>query len=166
LYKLTCNKLTNTLIINYANTGIIPEYFAIDLGRLAPAASEVAGGHTIPFYNWQTMPFYPRWYVRTTRVYVLLCCCCCCSSCCSCGHNNQITAFSSNFTMLSAYCTIACSLALQRCSLACSLVRQPFPVAMSGSLIRQSYVAALSGSLARQPCPATLQRSYKLFLRP
>jgi hypothetical protein len=25
------------------------------LGRLAPA-SEVAGGHTLPFYNWQTMP--------------------------------------------------------------------------------------------------------------
>jgi hypothetical protein len=30
--------------------------FALDLGRLAPA-SEVAGGYTIPFKNWQTMPF-------------------------------------------------------------------------------------------------------------
>jgi hypothetical protein len=28
----------------------------MDLGRLAPV-SEVAGGHTIPFKNWQTMPF-------------------------------------------------------------------------------------------------------------
>jgi hypothetical protein len=28
----------------------------MDLGRLAPV-TEVAGGQTIPFFNWQTMPF-------------------------------------------------------------------------------------------------------------
>jgi hypothetical protein len=76
--------------------------------------------------SWQTNFFYPRWYVCTTRVYVLLCCCCCC--CCSCwnGHINQNTALLSNFTMLSAYfCTIVYSLACQPCarllgSLACA----------------------------------------------
>jgi hypothetical protein len=40
---------------------------------------------------------YPRWYVCTTRVYVLLCCCCCCC-CCWHGHINQNTALLSNFT--------------------------------------------------------------------
>jgi hypothetical protein len=72
--------------------------------------------------------FYPRWYVCTTRVYVLLCCCSC-----SCwhGHINQNTALLSNFTMVSAYfCTIAYSLARQPCA------RLP---------------AALR-ALARQPC--------------
>jgi hypothetical protein len=66
--------------------------------------------------------FYPRWYVCTTRVYVLLCCSCCS---CSCGHITQNTALLSNFTMLSAYCTIACTLAMQPCLAA--LPRQPCP---------------------------------------
>jgi hypothetical protein len=64
--------------------------------------------------------FYPRWYVCTTRVYVLLCCCSSWH-----GHINQNTALLSNFTMLSAYfCTIAYSLARQPCArLPGSLVR-------------------------------------------
>jgi hypothetical protein len=33
--------------------------FALDLGCLPPA-SEVVEGHTIPFYNWQTMSFF-KW---------------------------------------------------------------------------------------------------------
>jgi hypothetical protein len=49
----------------------------------------------------------------------------------------------SNFTMLSAYYTIACTLAMQPC-----------PVALPGSLARQPCSAALLGSLARQPCLA------------
>jgi zinc transporter ZupT len=72
----------------------------------------------------------------------------CC--CCSCGHINHIAAFSTNFTMLSAYCTIACS-----------PIRQPCPSALPGSLVRQPCPAALSGSLVWQPCPAALQKSYK-----
>jgi hypothetical protein len=102
--------------------------------------------------------FYPRWYVCTTRVYVLLCCSCCS---CSCGHITQNTAFLSNFTMLSAYYTIACTLAMQPCpaALPVSLARQPCPVALPGSLAWQPCPAALPGSLARQPCPAALTGS-------
>jgi hypothetical protein len=55
----------------------------------------------------------------------------------------QNTALLSNFTMLSAYCTIACTFA-----------RQPCPAALPGSLARQPCPAALPSSLARQPCPA------------
>jgi hypothetical protein len=54
----------------------------------------------------------------------------------------QNTALLSNFTMLLAYCTIACSLAMQPCP------------------------AALPGSLARQPCPPALQKSLQAVLRP
>jgi hypothetical protein len=54
------------------------------------------------------------------------------------------TAFSTNFTMLSAYC---------------SLARQPCPAALPGSLARQPCPAALPGSLARQPCQTALPRS-------
>jgi hypothetical protein len=61
------------------------------------------------------------------------------------------TALLSNFTMLSAYCTIASG----------SLARQPCPAALPGSLARQPCPAALPGSLARQPCPAALQKYYK-----
>jgi hypothetical protein len=53
----------------------------------------------------------------------------------------QNTALLSNFTMLSAYCTIACTFA-----------RQPCPAALPGSLARQPCPAALPGRLARQPC--------------
>jgi hypothetical protein len=59
-------------------------------------------------------------------------------SSCSCGHINQNSALFSNFTMLSAYCTIAL---------------QPCP-------------AALPGSLARQLCPAALQKHCQLNNRP
>jgi hypothetical protein len=86
--------------------------------------------------------FYPRLYVRTTRVYVLLC------FCSSWGDISQNTALLSNFTMLSAYCTIACSLA-----------RPPCPAALPDCLARQPCLAALPGSLARQPCPAALPGS-------
>jgi hypothetical protein len=84
-------------------------------------------------------------------------------SCSSCGHVNQNAALFSNFTMLSAYCTIALpcrSLARQPCpaALPCSLALQPCPAALPGSLARQPCPAALPGSLARQPCPAALQR--------
>jgi hypothetical protein len=82
----------------------------------------------------------------------------------------QNTALLSNFTMLLAYCTIACSLAMQPCpgsfarqpcpaSLPSSLARQPCTVALHGSLARQPCPAALTGSLARQPCPAALTSS-------
>jgi hypothetical protein len=47
--------------------------------------------------------------------------------------------------MLSAYCTIAYTLALQ-----------PGKAALLGSLARQPCSAALLGSLARQPCSAAL----------
>jgi hypothetical protein len=60
----------------------------------------------------------------------------------------QNTALLSTFTMLSAYCTIACTLAMQPC-----------PAAFPGSLTRQPCPAALPGSLARQPCPAALPGS-------
>jgi hypothetical protein len=96
-------------------------------------------------------------------------CCCCCSSSSSSsswgGHINQNTALLSNFTMLSAYCTIACSSARQPCPAALpgSPARQPCPAALPGSLARQPCPAALPGSLARQPCPAALQKSYKLL---
>jgi hypothetical protein len=85
----------------------------------------------------------------------------------------QNTALLSNFTMLSTYCTIACTLAMQFCPAAFpgslarpavlprSLTRQPCP---AGSLAPQPYTAALPGrqsfpaalprSLAPQPCPA------------
>jgi hypothetical protein len=44
------------------------------------------------------VPYYPRWYVCTTQIYVLLfccscCCCCCCCCSCSCGHITQNTAY-------------------------------------------------------------------------
>jgi hypothetical protein len=71
------------------------------------------------------------------------------------------TALLSNFTMLLAYCTIACTLAMQPCPAAFpgSLARQPCPSALPGSLARQPCPAALPGSLAWQPCPAALPGS-------
>jgi hypothetical protein len=73
----------------------------------------------------------------------------------------QNTALLSNFTMLSAYCTIACTLAMHPCPAALpgSLARQSCPAALPGSLARQPCPAALLGSLARQPCPAVLPGS-------
>jgi hypothetical protein len=73
----------------------------------------------------------------------------------------QNTALLSNFTMLSAYCTIACTFARQPCSAALpgSLARQPCPAALPGSLARQPCPAALPSSLARQPGPAALPGS-------
>jgi hypothetical protein len=70
----------------------------------------------------------------------------------------QNTALLSNFTMLSAYCTIACTFAWQQwpAALPGSLARQPCPAALPGSLARQPCPAAMHGSLARQPCPAAL----------
>jgi hypothetical protein len=64
----------------------------------------------------------------------------------------QNTALLSTFTMLSAYCTIACTLAMQPCPAALpgSLARQPCPAAFHGSLARQPYPAALTGSLAKK----------------
>jgi hypothetical protein len=62
------------------------------------------------------------------------------SSCSSCGHINQNTALLSNFTMLSAYCTISCTFAPQPC-----------PATLPGP-------AAFPGSFARQPCSAALGR--------
>jgi hypothetical protein len=126
----------------------------------------------------QFLTFYPRWYVCTTRVYVLLCCSCCS---CSCGHITQNSPLLSNFTMLSAYYTIACTLAMQPCpsalpgslalqpclaALTGSLARQPCPVALPGSLVRQPCPKALPGSLARQPCPAALPCSLARALQP
>jgi hypothetical protein len=69
--------------------------------------------------------FYPRWYVRTTRV--LLCCCCC--SCC--GDFAGILHFwpISVFTMLSAIAPL-------HAAVPGSLARQPCPAALSGSLVR------------------------------
>jgi hypothetical protein len=72
---------------------------------------------------------------------------CCCSSCC--GEFAQNSAFSTNFTMLSAAQHIV---ALH----ACKLARKPCPAALPGSLARQPCPAALPGSLAWQPCPAVL----------
>jgi hypothetical protein len=73
----------------------------------------------------------------------------------------QNTVFLSNFTMLSAYCTITCTFARQPCPAAMpdSLARQPCPAAMPGSLARQSCPAALPGSLTRQSYPAALSGS-------
>jgi hypothetical protein len=51
----------------------------------------------------------------------------------------QNTAFLSNFTMLLAYCTIACTLAMQPC-----------PATLPGSLARQPCLAAFPGSLAEK----------------
>jgi hypothetical protein len=104
----------------------------------------------------QKIDFFTRVYVRTTRVYYLLCCCC---SSCSCGHINQNTALLSNFTMLSAFCTTACSLARQ------PFPRQPCPAALPGSLARQPCPAALPGSFARQACSAALHGSSTNFDR-
>jgi hypothetical protein len=77
---------------------------------------------------------------------------CCCSSC-SCGHINQNTELFSNFTMLSAYCTIA----MQPC-----LARQPYPAALPGNLVD---LVALHGSLARQCCTASLPGSLAEILQ-
>jgi hypothetical protein len=70
----------------------------------------------------------------------------------------QNTALLSNFTMLSAYCSIACTLAMhmQPCHAALpgNLARQPCPEALPGRLARQDCLAGLPGRLARQPCPA------------
>jgi hypothetical protein len=78
----------------------------------------------------------------------------------------QNTALLSNFTMLSAYCTIACTFARQPCPAALpgSLARQTCPAALHGSLC----LAALPGSLACQPCPPALQKSLQAVfnLRP
>jgi hypothetical protein len=70
----------------------------------------------------------------------------------------QNTALLSNFTMLSAYCTVTCSLARQPCQQALpgSLARQPCAAALPGNLARQYCQAAFFGSLARQPCSAAL----------
>jgi hypothetical protein len=57
----------------------------------------------------------------------------------------QDTAILSNFTMLLAYCTIACTFA-----------RQPCPAALPGSLAWQTWPADLPVRLARQPCPPAL----------
>jgi hypothetical protein len=65
------------------------------------------------------------------------------SSCSSCGHINQNTALLSNFTMLSAYCTISCTFAPQPC-----LATLPGPAAFPGSFARQPCSAALPGSFA------------------
>jgi hypothetical protein len=71
----------------------------------------------------------------------------------------------SNFTMLLAYCTIACTFAKgagqQPCPAALpgSLARQPCPAALPGSLARQPCPPALPASLARQPCPPALPGS-------
>jgi hypothetical protein len=91
---------------------------------------------------------YPRWYLCTARVYVLLSCCSC-----SCGHITQNTALLSNFTMLSAYYTNACTLAMQPCpsALPGSLAQQPCSAALPGSLAWRLCPAALPGSLVRQP---------------
>jgi hypothetical protein len=66
----------------------------------------------------------------------------------------QNTALLSNFTMFLAYCTIACTLAMQPCPAALpgSLARQPCPTALPGSLAWQPGPAAWPGSIARQPC--------------
>jgi hypothetical protein len=68
----------------------------------------------------------------------------------------QNTALLSNFTMRLAYCTIACTLAMQPCpsALPGSLARKPCPAALPGP-------AALPVSLARQPC----RKVCKLFYR-
>jgi hypothetical protein len=106
-------------------------------------------GATRPGGSQRTVPlllFYPRWYVCTTRVYVLLCCCCCCS--CSCGHITQNTALLSNFTMLSAYCTVACTLARQPCMAALPLAALP-PAALPPAALPPAAppcLAALPGS--------------------
>jgi hypothetical protein len=70
----------------------------------------------------------------------------------------QNTALLSNFTMLSSYCTIACTFARQPCPAALPgrLARQTCPADLPGRLARHTCQAALPGSLARQPCPATL----------
>jgi hypothetical protein len=92
----------------------------------------------------------------------LLCCCCsCCSSSSSSWNITQNTALLSNFTMLSAYCTMACTLALLYRPqagdiLPNSLTRKPCPAALPGSLSRQPCLAALPCSLARQSFPAAL----------
>jgi hypothetical protein len=76
----------------------------------------------------------------------------------------QNTVFLSNFTMLSAYCTITCTFARQPCPTALpgSLARQPYPAVLPGSLARQPCPAVLPGSLVRQPCPAALPGSIAL----
>jgi hypothetical protein len=66
-----------------------------------------------PAVIWFTDNFLPA-FVRLS--FALL------SSCSSCGHINQNAALFSNFTMLSAYCTI---------------LLQPCPPALPGSLTRQ-----------------------------
>jgi hypothetical protein len=73
----------------------------------------------------------------------------------------QNTALLSNFTMLSAYCTIAFTYARLPCPTALPdrLARPPCPAALPGSLARQPCPAALPGSLAWQPCPAALPSS-------
>jgi hypothetical protein len=117
--------------------------------------------------------------VRTYNAGLSFCCCCC-----SCRPINQNTALLFNFTMLSAYCTIAlhpCHAPLpgshsrqpfpaalrgshswQPCPAAIpgSLARQPFPAALPGNLVRLLCLAALPCSLARQPCPAALKKYY------
>jgi hypothetical protein len=84
----------------------------------------------------------------------------------------QNTALLSNFTMLSAYCTIASTFARQYCPAALpgSLARQPCPAALSCSLVRQPCPAALTaslpGSFAWQPCPGSLTRQPCSAVRP
>jgi hypothetical protein len=99
-----------------------------------------------------TKYFYPRWYICTTRVYVLLCCSCSCWH----GHINQNTALLTNFTMLSAYfCTIAYSLAPAFLAALRTLARQP--------------CSRLPGSLARaavQTSPNRFSRILHRTLRP
>jgi hypothetical protein len=90
--------------------------------------------------------------------------CCCFSSCSSCWDISQNTAFSTNFTMLSAAQHIV---PLHAFNLARpgSFARQPCPAALSGSLARQPCPAALPGSLAQQTCPAALPGSSTNFDR-
>jgi hypothetical protein len=84
----------------------------------------------------------------------------CCSS--SCWDISQNTAFSTNFTMLSAAQHIV---PLHAFNLAGSLALQPCPAALPGSLARQPCPAALPGSLAQQTCPAALPGSLTNFDR-
>jgi hypothetical protein len=82
--------------------------------------------------------------------------CCCCS-----WDISQNTAFSTNFTMLSA----AQHIVPLHVAFPGSLARQPCPAALPVSLARQPCPAALPGSLARQPCPAALPGSLTEILQ-
>jgi hypothetical protein len=88
-------------------------------------------------YNSENTTFYPRYNTGLSFALLLF-----------------LLMLLSNYTMLFAYCTIACTLAQHPASLAGSLARLPCSAALAGSLARQSCSAALLGSLALQPCPS------------